>query len=183
MKKSFKTILSLILVLCMFVSIPLSASAATFVNSKSCVLGGNSQSGKTATMAVWTAATRYVYFDKTNCASHTKGTDTVYHYEKSDTVTYSASKSLTSNYSSAFTILARELGVANSATATVRLGGEYTILSSYASGEYCFRAEFTCYKVVEEVMESTTAGNNIIWSNTISSAPANANGVVRAYKI
>ena len=143
-----KRFLSLMLALCMIVGIAVSVNAETFVNSASYVISGNSQSGTYATMALWTANNRYEYFDTANCATHVSGTATVYTYEKTDTVTCSSNGSLTSSYATAFSSLANTLGVANSATATVNLGKSYTIASSYASGDYCFRAKFTCYKVI-----------------------------------
>lgn len=178
-----KKLFSLILVLCLLVGISTSASAAeTFVNSASYAISGNSQSGKYATMALWTAADQYKNFDTTNCATHVSGTATVYVYEKTETVTYTATGSLTSNYATAFSSLANTLGVAYSATATVNLGKPFTIASTYASGDYCFRAKFTCYKVIEEVVTSTSSGNTVNWTKTITSAPKNTNGVVVAYK-
>lgn len=179
-----KKIISMVLALCLLVSLSIPASAAPeFVNSAIYVISGSSQSGKYAKMALWTANAKYEYFDSANCASHTSGRTTVYYFEHSDTVTHNAISSLTSNYASAFSSLAGTLGVANSATATVNLGSPITIASTSASGNYCFRAKFTCYKVIEEVITSSASGNTVNWTKTITSAPKNTRGEVVAYKV
>lgn len=178
-----KKFISLVLALCLLVSLSISASAAeTFVNSATYVISGNSQSAKYAKMALWTANAKYEYFDTANCASHVSGATTVYYYEQTETVTHKATSSLTSNYATAFSSLSGTLGVAYSATATVNLGKPVTIASTYASGDYCFRAKFKCYKVVEEVITSTSSGDTVNWTKTITSAPKNAKGEVVAYK-
>lgn len=70
-----------------------------------------------------------------------------------------------------------------SASAGVRLGNTYKISSNYASGSYCFRAKFTCYKVVEEVITSTASSETVNWTKTITSAPKNTTGTIVIYKL
>lgn len=178
-----KKIISIFLTLCMIVCIPISASAATYVGSASYVLSGNSQYGKYAKMAIWTTNDRYVNFNTVNCATHVYGTNTTYVFEKTETVSCAATSSLTSNYTTAFSSLAGTLNVADSASAGVRLGNTYKISSNYASGSYCFRAKFTCYKVVEEVITSTASSETVNWTKTITSAPKNTTGTIVIYKV
>lgn len=178
-----KKLISIFLTICMIVCIPISASAATYVGSASYVLNGNSQYGKYAKMAIWTTNDRYVNFNTVNCATHVYGTNTTYVFEKTETVSCAATSSLTSNYTTAFSSLAGTLNVANSASAGVRLGNTYTISSNYASGNYCFSAKFTCYKVVEEVITSTTSSETVNWTKTITSAPKNTTGTIVIYKV
>lgn len=178
-----KKIISIFLTLCMIVCIPISASAATSVGSASYVLNGNSQYGQFAKMVLWAANDKTVNFSTDNCAKHVYGTNTIYTYEKTETVYCYSTSSLTSNYATAFSSLARTLNVADSASAGVRLGNTYKISSNYASGSYCFRAKFTCYKVVEEVITSTASSETVNWTKTITSAPKNTTGTIVIYKV
>lgn len=173
-----KKFLSFVLVLCLVVSSVVSVNAATFVNRATYALSGNSQSGVYAAMALWTAANQERLFDITNSVWHTNGDATDYWCESTDTVTCNASQSITANYSTAFTSLANTLGVANSASASIRIGSKFTIPAENPTGMYFFKGIFTCYKVVEEVVESTSSGENVVWSNTINSAPRNAKGAI-----
>lgn len=176
-----KKFLCVLLILSMLFAISPTATAATFVNSASTVISGNSQYGRTATMALWTASDVYINFSSTNHTTHTQGTKTTYHFEKSEAVTYTASKSLTSSYSTAFTNLSNTLNVATTASLTVHLSDEFTIDAESATGNYQFRGKFTCYKVVEEVVLSTSDGETVEWSNTIYSAPSTDHNEVKAY--
>lgn len=175
-----KKFLCVLLILSMLFAISPTANAATYVNKASLIISGSSQYGRTATMALWTASSTYVTFSSSNQTYHTQGTDTYYHFEKTETVTCSASKSLTSNYSSAFTSLSNTLHVATTASLTVHLADKY-IDADHATANYRFRGKFTCYKVIEEVVVSSSGGDTVEWSNTIYSAPSTDRNEVKAY--
>lgn len=177
-----KKFLCVLLILSMLFAISPTANAATYVNKASYIISGSSQYGRVATMALWTAPSVYINFSSTNQTYHTQGSKTTYHFEMSETVTYTASKSLTSNYTSAFTSLSNTLNVSTAASVSVGLADPIDILSTEPSGYYRFRAKFVCYKVVEEVVVSTSAGETVEWSNTITSAPSTKFNTVEYYK-
>lgn len=178
-----KKLLCVLLIISMLFAISPTATAATYVKKATLPISGGSQYGKYATAALWTANDRYVPFSTSNHVTHNYGTQTTYNYERTETVTCTASSTLaTGDYSDSFSILIDDLNVVNSAFASVRLGYPYSISSTEATGNYQFRAKFTCYKVIEEVVVSTSNGDTVEWTNTISSAPKNENGTVVHYK-
>lgn len=177
-----KKLVSLVLVLCLIVGFSTSASADQFVNSATYTISSSTQSATIAEMGLWNPYTEDRNFSSINCATHVKGRTTVYTYKQTETVTCNASESITANYVTAFSSLAGSLGVANSKGATINMGNTYTVSSTLASGNYRFRAEFTCYEVREEVIKYTSSGNSVIWNNTIESAPKSSGVKIVAYK-
>lgn len=177
-----KKLLCVLLIVSMLFAISPAANAATFVKSRSIVVSGSSQYGRTATMALWTADTVYRNFSSSNRTYHTKGTKTEYVCQKSETVTCTSNTTLFSGeYSDAFERLSNSLKVADSASLSMKLTGVYTIKSDMPTGYYQFRGEFTCYRVVEEVVLSKSTGDTVESSHIIATAPSTDSNAIVAY--